>query len=77
MDWIHVLTIILSFIGINTVFFVYLLTRMDNGFREMQKQIGDLQNQLIEMRLDIRWLKFRLDPHEHHNPTKEEELKEN
>lgn len=80
MDVVSILTIILSVFGINLVFFVYLLNRMDAGFREIQKQIGEvrneLQKQLNDLKGEVLWIKFRLDPHEHPH-KKEEDAKDN
>lgn len=69
MDWTHVLTIILSTISIQLVFFIYLINPMDGGFKDLQKQIHDLKTEIL-------WIKFRVDPHEHFH-KKEEDLKEN
>ena len=69
MDVTAILTIILSIIGINMVFFIYLINRMDSGFRDLQKEINDLKAEIL-------WIKFRLDPHEHH-PKKDDQAKEN
>ena len=69
MDVVSILTIILSVFGINLVFFVYLLNRMDSGFKELQKEIQ-------KNREEIMWIKFRLDPHEHPH-KKDEDAKEN
>ena len=69
MDVVSILTIILSVFGINLVFFVFLLSRMDSGMKELQKEIQ-------KNREEIMWIKFRLDPHEHPY-KKEEEAQEN
>jgi hypothetical protein len=80
MDVVSILTIILSVFGINLVFFVYLLNRMDAGFREIQKQLGEvrneLQKQLNDLKGEVLWIKFRLDPNEHPH-KKDEDAKEN
>jgi len=69
MDVVSILTIILSVFGINLVFFVFLLNRMDSGMKELQKEIQ-------KNREEIMWIKFRLDPHEHPY-KKDDDAKEN
>jgi len=64
MDWTHVLTVILSVIGINLIFFIYLMNRMDNAFKT-------IENRLSKIEQDLLWIKF----HYGHKP--EDDLKEN
>jgi hypothetical protein len=79
MDWIQVLTIILSTMGLLIVFLVFILNRMDNGFSNLR---NDLRSEIQQNRIDIQknreeilWIKFRLDPNEHPEWKKEKKVK--
>lgn len=71
MDWTQALVIILSLFTFCGGGFMFLISKID-------KVCNDLTKEIQKNREDILWIKWRIDPHEHHHwKSLEDDGKEN
>lgn len=65
MDWTQALTIIISMIAIMGATIFYLNNKIDTVKDGLNNKIDGLGKELNLVKMEVLWIKFRLDPNEH------------
>ena len=53
MQWYHILIIIASFLGANSIFYILIRGDMNNRFNDMNKRFNDINKRIDDLRDDM------------------------